>query len=46
MIRAIKNALKEVGTNRQGVILAALAEISMDMEQQAQPTQEKKKKAS
>ena len=46
MLRAIKNALKEVGTNRQGVILAALAEISMDMEQQAQPTQEKKKKAS
>ena len=46
MIRAIKNALKEVGTNRQGVILAALAEISMDMEEQAQPTQEKKKKAS
>ena len=46
MIRAIKNALKEVGTNRQGVILAALAEISMDMEEQTQPTQEKKKKAS
>ena len=46
MLRAIKNALKEVGTNRQGVILAALAEISMDMEEQAQPTQENQKKAS
>ena len=46
MLWAIKNALKEVGTNRQGVILAALAEISMDMEEEAQPTQEKKKKAS
>ena len=46
MTRAIKNAVKEVGTNRQDVILAALAETSRDIAQDTPPVKEKKKEAS
>ena len=46
MTRAIKNAVKEVGTNRQDVILAALAETSRDIAQDAPPAKENKKNAS
>ncbi len=48
MMETIDQALKEVGTNRQGIILAALSEILVEMEQ-SRPERERKgntKKAS
>ena len=48
MIETVDQALKEIGTNRQGIILAALSEILVRMEQSlpARERQDKKKRAS
>ena len=48
MIETIDQALKEVGTNRQGIILAALSEILVRMEKSlpARAGKGEKKKAS
>lgn len=43
MIQTIEQTLKEIGTNRQGIILAALSEILVEMEQSA-PERERKSK--